>query len=385
MDCDEELSNLTLVIFFYFFFFSFFCCLSGQGVNPIATMTNPMIDNIKSIPPVTRFFTISAVLACLGVTTFSAFPALYIDLRELLDQYVSIRAVLRYGLYFDIFKAVSMTIISWYRFATSFLIPPGIMSPNRINALFDIYFFYTFSNHLEAHEGKFKGNFPDYLWFVILCGSCIQVLNLALGAITGDSYFPHENLLACLTYVWSRSLKNANINLLGLVPIKAYYLPLGNLIVKLIVGGPVALIDTLVGIFSGYLYLCVQLNTMPFYNLLPGAYGLKKKRNDEGRRVGMTYVDASSRFGGMQADHIEDSIYDKGYLKAPQWLYNFLSYPTNTSARTTAFTSAAGRVAEAPTRADPQRQTATNGSTTGYSWFGSGDTSFKGKGHRLGD
>ncbi|KAI5961953.1 hypothetical protein KGF57_001581 [Candida theae] len=348
-------------------------------------MTNTLIDNIKSIPPVTRFFTISTVLACLGVTTFSAFPALYINLGELLNEYVLIRAVFRYGSYFDIFKVVATSVLSWYRFVTSFLIPPGIMSPNRINALFDAYFFYTFSNHLEAHEGKFNGNFPDYLWFIILCGSCIQVLNLTLEAITGDSYFPHENLLACLTYVWSRSLKNARINLLGLVPIKAYYLPLGNLIVKLILGGPVSLIDTLVGIVSGYLYLCVQSNTMPIYNLLPGAYGVtKKKRYDEGRRVGMTHVDTPSHFGQFQADYIDDSIYDKGYLKAPQWLYNFLSYPANTSVRTTAFTAA-----PAPggplSRTQAQRQTPVGSATTGYSWFGGNGTAFRGKGHRLGD
>ena len=126
-------------------------------------MTNPLIENIKTIPPVTRFFTISTVLACLGVTTFSAFPSLYINLNALFSDYTIVRAVFRHGLYFDIFKAVATGILGWYRFVTSFLIPPGIMSTNRINALFDAYFFYTFSNHLEAHEGKFKGNFPDYL------------------------------------------------------------------------------------------------------------------------------------------------------------------------------------------------------------------------------
>ncbi|KAI5963940.1 hypothetical protein CANMA_003537 [Candida margitis] len=356
-------------------------------------MTNALLENIKSIPPVTRFFTISTVLACLGVTTFSAFPSLYINLGELLKEYALVRAVVRRGSYFDIFKVVATTVLGWYRFVTSFMVPPGIMSPNRINALFDTYFFYTFSNHLEAHEGKFKGNFPDYLWFIILCGSCIQVSNLALEAITGNyssaTYFPHENLLACLTYVWSRSLKNARINLLGLIPIKAYYLPLGNLTVKLILGGPVSLIDTLVGIISGYLYLCVQSNTMPIYNLLPGAYGMsKKKRNDEGRRVGMTHVDTPSHFGGFQADYIDDSIYDKGYLKAPQWLYNLLSYPNNTSVRTTAFTPGVGasnRVTTSFSRNQPQREVTPTGSTTGYSWFGGSGTAFKGKGHRLGD
>ncbi|CAK9437634.1 uncharacterized protein LODBEIA_P20120 [Lodderomyces beijingensis] len=365
-------------------------------------MNNALIDNIKSIPPVTRFFTISTILACLGVTSFAAFPNLYINFGAVASEFAALRYLWQKGSTLQIAKAASVVVIRWYRFVTSFLIPSGIMSPNRINALFDTYFFYEFSNHLEAPEGKFKGNFPDYLWFIVLCGTFIQITNLSLDFISGDysgaTYFPHENLLACLTYVWSRSLKNAKINLLGLVPIKAYYLPLGNLIVKLILGGPVALIDTLVGILSGYLYLCIQSNTMPFYNLLPGAYGITKKRSDEGRRVGMTHVDQQS---GAKFDYIEDSIYDKGYLKAPKMIYNLLSYPTNTSVRTTAFTvptGAGGSVT--PLRRTQPHSKEFNGSSTssggaasgaasatssGYSWFGSSENVFKGKGHRLGD
>lgn len=60
---------------------------------------------------------------------------------------------------------------------------------------------------------------------------------------------------------------------MGIVPIKAYYLPLGNILIKLILRGPSGLVDTIIGILSGYLYLCIQLNTLPVYNLLPDAYG----------------------------------------------------------------------------------------------------------------
>ncbi|KAI3406982.1 hypothetical protein KGF56_000275 [Candida oxycetoniae] len=349
-------------------------------------MTNALIDNIKGIPPVTRFFTISSVLACLGVTSFSAFPNLYINFSDLVEQYWILRLVIKKGQTIEIIKTVSLAVLGWYRFVTSFLIPSGIMSTNRINALFDIYFFYTFSNHLEAYEGKFKGNFPDYLWFIIICGTFIQFINFTLDAIAGDaaaiSYFPHENLLACLTYVWSRSMKNALINLLGLVPIKAYYLPLGNLIIKLILGGPVALIDTLVGILSGYLYLCIQSNTIPFHNLLPGAYGRTKKRSDEGRRVGMTYVNqqpTSNRF-----DYIDDSIYDKGYLKAPKWLYKILSYPMGTSVRSTAFTVPSLNNPSNIKKGPSAQVEPTTANASGYSWFG-GNGAFKGKGHRLGE
>ncbi|KAI5961832.1 uncharacterized protein KGF55_003803 [Candida pseudojiufengensis] len=348
-------------------------------------MSNPIIANIKRIPPVTRFFTISTVLACFAVTNFSASESLYINLNTLLNEYALIRLVSKTGSKFQLLKVVVVTVLSWYRFVTSFLIPSGLFPPS-MSALLDTYFFYTFSNHLEAHEGKFKGNFPDYLWFIILCGTFIQVLNLLIDAITGNftsiSYFPHENLLACITYVWSRSLKNAKINLLGIIPIKAYYLPLGNLIVKLILGGPVALVDTLVGILSGYLYLCLQSQTLPFYNLIPGAYGkFNTKKNHEGRRVGMTHIDNQEKIGGYSDDFIVDSIYDKGWLKAPIWLYKLLSYPTNTSVRTTAFTT----VGKAPTININKRQEAEVNVTGRYSWFGNDGNAFRGRGHRLGD
>ncbi|KAI5957357.1 hypothetical protein KGF54_000285 [Candida jiufengensis] len=357
-------------------------------------MSNPIIANIKSIPPVTRFFTISTVLVCFAIRNFSpALDSLYINFTTLLQEYALIRLVTKTGSSFQIIKVISLTILGWYRFITSFLIPSGLFPPS-MSALLDTYFFYTFSNHLEAHEGKFKGNFPDYLWFIILCGTCIQITNLFIDAVTGNfarlTYFPHENLLACITYVWSRSLKNAKINLLGIIPIKAYYLPLGNLLVKLILGGPVALVDTLVGIFSGYLYLCLQSQTLPFYNLMPGAYGkYNTKKSHEGRRVGMTHIDNQEQRGGYQYEFIEDSIYDKGCLKAPIWLYHLLSYPTNTSVRTTAFTTI-GKPPLISKRQEGQTNSNNNnpnstGNTTGYSWFGNGENAFRGKGHRLGD
>ncbi len=46
----------------------------------------------------------------------------------------------------------------------------------------DIYFFYTFSNHLEAYGGKFNGNFPDYLWYAITCGTMVNVFALFYSA-----------------------------------------------------------------------------------------------------------------------------------------------------------------------------------------------------------
>ncbi|CAI5756305.1 unnamed protein product [Candida verbasci] len=303
---------------------------------------NALVENIKGIPPVTRFYTISSVLVCLAISTFDALPSLYISYNEIEFGLSLIYQSIRKGGYLFALKTVGHLLLNSYKFLTSVLIPSGIVGPNKFNALLDIYFFYTFSNHLEA-DGKFKGNFPDFLWFNILCSTCIYIFSFIYNIFQPQLFFPHEILLACITYVWSRANKNAKINLIGLVPIKAYYLPLGNLLVKMILGGPTALIDTLMGIITGYLYLCVQSQTIPFYNLL---------QEVKHQRV------------GQNNEIIGDSIYDKGYLKAPKWLYEILKTPYT------------------PPPTQSKIEIKQQPSNVNY-WFG--ESAFKGKGYRLGD
>ncbi|EGW33679.1 uncharacterized protein SPAPADRAFT_59048 [Spathaspora passalidarum NRRL Y-27907] len=361
-------------------------------------MSNTIVENIKSIPPVTRFFTIASIFACLIMSTLgtqASFHRLFINYYTIIYDYDTIiRPVLSNAnaKYYQIVYAVLEFAAQVYKFGTSLFIPAGINdSTNRIQAIFDIYFFYTFSNHLEGYEGKFKGNFPDYLWYIIICGTLTHIITIIYTVFYTEIFFPHEILLGCVTYTWSRCFKNATINLLGIVPIKAYYLPLGNLFVKLILSGPHAMISTLMGIVVGYLYLCIQSNTLPIYNLFPGAYGTpgpNKKR--EGSRLGVTHIDQPTR--GSTYDFIGDSIYDKGYLKAPEVLYKWLSYPVESSFRSTAFTdfkgnTLNGRATDATVRRASAAQEVASGSSSGYSWFGNNGTSgasFKGKGHRLG-
>lgn len=346
-----------LEIFFFFFFLS----------SPLTTMANTIVENIQRIPPVTRFFTLASVMTCLAITSFDALPGLFCNYHTLSNDFAGIYKVYQKGNSFNTAKAIALQVINSYKFLTSTLIPSDVLSSQRWNALMDIYFFYTFSNHLEAYGGKFNGNFPDYLWYAITCGTMVNVFALFYNAFFDPMpIFPHDCLLACLTYTWSRANKNAKINLMGIVPIKAYYLPLGNILIKLILRGPSGLVDTIIGILSGYLYLCIQLNTLPVYNLLPDAYGKNTEQHTDARRVGiLRYVDN----GGSQYEYIGDSIYDKGYWKAPKFFYNLLGYPSKNSVRTTAFDST------------PRNE---ESATTGYSWFGSGATAFRGKGHRLG-
>ncbi|RLV89773.1 hypothetical protein JA1_005013 [Spathaspora sp. JA1] len=363
---------------------------------------NAIVASIKSIPPVTRFFTIASVIACLIMSTAgpSSFKYMYINYDRIVDDYYdSVRPVLTdpNAKYYQILYTILEFVAQIYKFGTSMFIPAGIGSPNRFQAILDIYFFYTFSNHLEGYEGKFRGNFADYLWYVIICGTMIHVITLVYDVFFHDLLFPHEMLLACVTYNWSRCFKNATINLMGIVPIKAYYLPLGNLLIKLILGGPQSLIDTLIGIITGYLYLCIQSNTMPIYNLFPGAYGsAPPKQHTSGRRVGMSGSapswDQPPTHGGLGSnapDYIGDSIYDKGYLKAPPAIYKWLAYPSDRSVRVTAFTDFKGKTVRGTREGTTPSQPTSTGVSSGYSWFGGNESgssgaAFKGKGQRLG-
>lgn len=342
-------------------------------------MSDSLADNIRNIPPVTRFFTITTVLVCLtlslGLLDTSSLFCHYDIASDIVSHLVS---VCNTGSWLSVATAVADTVFQCHRFFTTFLIPSGLMAASPLVALMDIYFFYVFASALESPQGKFRGNFPDSLWFTFVTGTVIVLVALALEALlpiwAGLAFVPshHHMMLSCVTYTWLRSLKNLIINFMGIIPIKAYYLPLFDLGLALILNKYPGLLQVLVGILSGYLYQCIQLNTLPFYNLFPGAYGTLRHDRAGGRRVGFVSV-------GQPAtqEMIEDLIFDKGYLKAPLWLYRALSYPENNLRRQTAFT-----VPKQPVSLGHMTREDANGS--GVSWFGAGGGQFKGRGHRLG-
>ena len=109
-----------------------------------------------------------------------------------------------------IVAAVAQTIFQCYRFLTTFLTPSGMFTDSPYLALLDIYGFYTFACDLESSLGKFKGNFPDCLWFTLITGTMIVI-----STFTFELFYPahhsfhHLMMLSCVTYLWSRYLKNA--------------------------------------------------------------------------------------------------------------------------------------------------------------------------------
>lgn len=339
-----------------------------------------LADSIKEIPPVTRFFTICTVLVCAGHSLgIIDLGVLHLDFDGLARQALFAWPYIRSGSLTDRCSASLYLIAQSYRVFTTFLLPWGLIFNERFQALCDIYFFYTFANHLE--NGKFKRNFPDTVWFILTTGTMMVVLSL-FAHLCKPSYLPvfHSLMLSCIEYIWLRLQKNANINLFGLIPIKAYHLPFAKMFVGFILRGSTDLVDLLVGVSAGYFYQCIQSGTVPFYNLVPGFYGGafdQPARN--GRRVGNVFSSSNS-------DIIQDSVFDLGYLKAPLFLYRFLQYPLNNSVRTTAFdlrtakTTRRNNIApqQIPSDSDYANDPENAGSSSSYDVF-------KGKGHRLYD
>ncbi|ODV79559.1 uncharacterized protein CANTADRAFT_48868 [Suhomyces tanzawaensis NRRL Y-17324] len=331
-----------------------------------------LAETIRSFPPVTRFFTITSVLSCIACSMQLVRPSVFFfSLSEIEPSWYMVKVALANGTVFEVVKSILLFLLQSYRCFTSFLLPSGYFYNSDIEAVLDIYFFYTFANHLESFHGKFHGNFPDCLWFTLVTGTSIILLTLAYGLTINSTqlFIHHEIMLSCLTYYWSRCSKDLMINFMGVIPVKAYYLPLFNIFLKMVARGFSGFLDSFIGIFAGYLYQCIQSDTIPIYNLFPDSY-LGYTSNNAGRRVGTNTIHTKVPEG------IEDAIFDKGYLKAPLFLYNILKYPVQTSTRETAFRH---KLSYGGSPAYKPKETTSDVSPPGQK------SAFKGSGRRLGD
>lgn len=316
-------------------------------------------DHLLSIPPVTRFFIIVSTALSLAISLeLIPFSSVIVAPDVLLDAVFTLHKRPSYK------KVFVDGALKGYQLFSGFFVVDGLKS-NGVLVLLNIYRFYTFSNYLESTPGRFKGNFPDYLWFVLTSGFFLVLINIFFAYCGLQTLYYHSQLLSCMTFLWLRTSMNSSINFMGIVPIKAYYLPLFDLGMAVLTGGPHPA-DSFSGILAGYLYECVQSDTLPVYNLFPGAYK-SRMGSENGRRVGFN-VDIST------SEHVfTPAIFDLGYLKAPIFFYKLLKYPINTSVRTTAFTNPAS--SRRPPNPAASRSTAY---TSGFK------SSFQGKGHRLG-
>lgn len=311
-------------------------------------------DHVLNIPPVTRFFTV------LSLAVSFAYSLNVYGLRERIELFL-VQCTQLWSVK-DKSEILALNIPLVF---TTFFVPQGLLTNHGHTAIFNIYHFYFFSKELE--NGKFRRNFADYLWFVLVCGTFIVLTNVAgilCGGIFDLSIMWHMVLLHCLTFVYLRENKSKIINYLGLIPLRCYYLPFFDAAISLL-SAKDSLVQLLQGFFAGYLYLCLQSDTIPLYNLVPGCYGRFNPASKKENRVGASVVNANNDF--------PPAIFDLGYWKAPAFLYKLLRYPQDSTVRQSAFTER---------RYAPQNLQST-ASTTGFD--SKYTPTFRGQGHRLGN
>ncbi|GLT49468.1 hypothetical protein SLA2020_230200 [Shorea laevis] len=102
---------------------------------------------------------------------------------------------------------------------------------------------------VQLEKGTFERRTADFLWMMIF--GALSLLALSIIPIF-RSLFLGISLVFMLVYVWSREFPNAQINIYGLVSLKAFYLPWAMLALDVIFGSP--LVPDLLGIIAGHLY-----------------------------------------------------------------------------------------------------------------------------------
>ncbi|XP_022750146.1 derlin-1-like [Durio zibethinus] len=101
----------------------------------------------------------------------------------------------------------------------------------------------------QLEKGPFERRTADFLWMMIFGALSL----LALSAIPMLwSAFLGVSLVFMLLYIWSREFPNAQVNIYGLVALKAFYLPWAMLALDVIFGSP--LVPDLMGIIAGHIY-----------------------------------------------------------------------------------------------------------------------------------
>ncbi|KAK9099205.1 hypothetical protein Syun_026250 [Stephania yunnanensis] len=102
---------------------------------------------------------------------------------------------------------------------------------------------------VQLEKGPFEGRTADFLWMMIFGG--FSLLALSIIPVLW-SPFLGVSLVFMLLYVWSREFPNAQINLYGLVTLKAFYFPWAMLVLDVLFGQ--SLVPDLLGIVAGHLY-----------------------------------------------------------------------------------------------------------------------------------
>ncbi|CAM9308785.1 unnamed protein product [Ectocarpus sp. 8 AP-2014] len=118
-----------------------------------------------------------------------------------------------------------------------------------VHFLFHMYFLVRYSRLLE--EGDFRGRTGDFVWFLLFCAS------LMIGAAPYLAMnFLGRPLAFMMVYVWGRRNEHVRMNLLGMFPFTAPYLPWVLLLLSAILGSPLE--SDLLGIAVGHLFYFLE-------------------------------------------------------------------------------------------------------------------------------
>ncbi|XP_024030865.1 derlin-1 [Morus notabilis] len=102
---------------------------------------------------------------------------------------------------------------------------------------------------VQLEKGPFDRRTADFLWMMIFGALTLLVLSIIP---IFQSFYLGISLVFMLVYVWSREFPSANINIYGLVTLKAFYLPWAMLALDVLFGSPI--MQDLLGIIAGHLY-----------------------------------------------------------------------------------------------------------------------------------
>ncbi|CAI0628550.1 unnamed protein product, partial [Linum tenue] len=173
-----------------------------------------------SLPPITKAYG----TVCLAVTTVCSLKLLH-------PAYIAL-------IYEDVFYRFQV----WRLFTSFFFL--GNFSIN-----FGIRLLMIARYGVQLEQATFDRRTADFLWMMIFGG--LTLLGLSAIPFLWNPFLG-ISLVFMLLYVWSREFPNAQINIYGLLNIKAFYLPWTMLALDVIFGSPI--LPDLLGIIAGHFY-----------------------------------------------------------------------------------------------------------------------------------
>ncbi|KAI0000705.1 DER1-domain-containing protein [Russula compacta] len=177
-------------------------------------------DEIRKIPPVTRFLCGSSLAVSVPVMLQLLSPYQTVFVRELVTQKFEL----------------------WRVWSSFFLGGSGL------NYLFEFIMLYRYSSALELDQ--YTRRSPDYAWQLTLAAGAILAINLPLG-----SFVHSRALIVCILYLYSAlAPAGTQTSLMGLITLPIRYLPYTTIGLDLIMGGPGAAAVSVTGAVVGHLW-----------------------------------------------------------------------------------------------------------------------------------